>query len=425
MKLLSFLRSFSRIALVLVVISVLALGCSRKTGVESDAPVTLTIWKPFADEQTMRVLFDEYTKLHPNVSFQYSQRNIETYEDDLLNSLAAGEGPDIFSINNTWLPKYLDKITPATAEEFPFKEYHDAFIDVVINDFSRDQQVYGTALSVDSLALYYNKDILGTVGIVAPPKTWDELERDVRKIVRQDQTGYFTRSGVAMGTSQNVNRAQDILALLMLQSGTTPWSADGLSPTFANSQGAEGLRFYTSFADPINANYNWNQRSDYSIDAFANGRAAFLYSYTYARDQILAKAPNLNFDVAPVPQPNLDNTSVNFANYFGEVVNKQSENANWAWNFLRFASSQEALDKYYAQTKLPSSRKDLIALQIQDLDIGVFAHANLTAKSFYKPDEAKMNVIMNKMIDNVLLNGMSVSNALSQAQNEASTLPRR
>jgi multiple sugar transport system substrate-binding protein len=425
MQLSSSFRSWSRIAALLLVVSVLAIGCGKKPTGPGASEVTLTIWKPFASEDTMNVFFDGYRKLHPNVSFQYSQRSIDTYEDDLLNALASAKGPDIFSINNTWLPKYLDKITPAQENEFSYKEYHDTFIDVLLKDFTKDQQVYGTALSVDSLALYYNKDILGTVGIVSPPKTWNELQQDVRRITRQDETGYFSRSGVAMGTSSNVNRAQDILALLMLQAGATPWSSDGLSASFASNQGANGLGFYTSFANPSSSNYNWNERSDYSIDAFANGRAAFLYSYTYARDQILAKSPNLNFDVAPVPQPNLDNTSVNFANYFGEVVNKQSPNAATAWDFLHYMTTKDALDKYYAQTKLPSSRKDLIALQIQDLDIGVFAHANLTAKSFYKPDETKMNVIMNKMIDNVLLNGLSVSSALSQAQSEAGTLPRR
>lgn len=424
MRLFSSLKSSSRLVALLVAISIIGVGCGNPIN-PAKKDVVLTIWKPFASQETMSLLFDEYHKLHPNVNFEYSQRNIDTYEEDLLNALASGKGPDIFSVNNTWIPKYLDKITPAKEDKFSYKEYHDSFVDVVLKDFTRDQKIYGTALSVDSLALYYNKDILGTMGITAPPKTWNELQQDVRRIVRQDQTGYFSRSGVAMGTSQNVNRAQDIVALLMLQAGATPWSADGLSPQFASSQGEEGLGFYTSFADPGSDNYSWNERSDYSIDAFANGRAAFLYSYTYARDQILAKSPNLNFEVAPVPQFNLENTSVNFANYFGEVVNKQSPNVDVAWDFLHFITGQKVLDKYYAKNKVPSSRQDLIAQQIQDLEIGVFAHANLTAKSFYKPDEAKMNVIMNKMIGNVLQNGMSPGQALGQAASEASTLPKR
>ena len=171
-------------------------------------------------------------------------------------------------------------------------------------------------------------------------------------------------------------------------------------------------------------NYNWNLRSDYSIDAFANGRAAFLYSYSYTRATILQKAPNLNFDVTSVPQPNLDNPSVNFANYWGEVVSRQSKNPKVAWDFLNFITSKAELDKYYALHKQPASRKDLIELQAQDPDIGVFASANLTAKTFYKPDQVKMDDIFGRLIDNVILNGVTTSDALSQAQQQAGTLTR-
>ena len=179
------------------------------------------------------------------------------------------------------------------------------------------------------------------------------------------------------------------------------------------------LNFYTSFANPSSANYNWNSRSDYSIDAFVNGRAAFLYSYSYTRATILQKSPNLNFDVAPVPQPNLNDPSVNFANYWGYVVSKQSKNSAIAWDLLKFITSKDSLDKFYAQNKEPSSRKDLIQLQIQDPDIGVFANANLTAKSFYRPNQSQMDGIFGQVIDNVILNGLQPAQALNQAEQQA------
>jgi len=408
----------------------LAAGCGGGSG-GSGAQVVLKIWKPFADSGQMQPLLQAYQAKHPNVQFEYTEKDIANYEQDLLNALAAGNGPDIFSINNSWLPKYIDKITPAPDAVFTFKDYRDTFVDVVTNDFTKDNKIYGTALSVDSMALYYNKDILGTAGVATPPKTWNELAVDVRKITKQDQTGYFSRSGVSLGTNANVYRAADILYLMMLQDGAVPWSSDGLNPMFNQSilkngnsvnPGQEALAFYTSFANPNSANYTWNSRSDYSIDAFANGRSAMLYSYNYALQLILAKSPNLNFGVAPVPQQNLDDPAVNYANYFGEVVNKQSKNAAVAWDFLHFITSKDSLDKFYANNKQASSRRDLIEQQINDPEIGVFAHANLTAKSFYKPDEAKQDAIFTTMIDNVILKGMRISDVLNQAQNQAATL---
>lgn len=422
-----------KLLLSILVLTTLSLGCGGGSSNTTKKQVVLRYWRPFADSQEMEVLISQYTAKNPNVRIEYAKKNIETYEDDLLNALASGTGPDIFAINNTWTPKYYDKIVPAPAEYVTYKDYKDAFVDVVVNDFAWDGKIYGVALSVDSLALFYNKSLLGTAGIATPPKTWRELEADVQRIAREDQSGYFTRSGVAMGLSQNVNRAVDILYLLMLQRGVVAWSPDGLTPRFADSvnvdgtyvsAGEEALDFYTSFANPNSLNYNWNALSDYSIDAFANGRAAFLYSYPYTAQLLRQKSPNLNFDVAPAPQANLEGPAVNLANYFGEVVNKQSENQDWAWDFLLFISSKEALDKYYSSFKYPSSRKDLIEYQISDPEIGVFAHANLTARSFYKPDQRRFDAIMSQMIDNVVLGGLSPDEALDQAQNQAATLTR-
>lgn len=427
--------TFKKITLALVAVSLvfLSAGCNNKT---ATADVTIKIWKPFVDSDKMGAIIQAYKKTHPKVKIEYTKKNIENYESDLLNALAAGSGPDIFSIGNTWLPQYLDKITPAPEKLYTVRDYKEQFVDVLANDLIRDNKIYGTAMWVDSLGLYYNKDLLGTAGISTPPKTWDQLARDVRKIKTQDSSGYFTRSGVAMGNYENVNRAQDIVYLLMLQAGTVPWSADGRSPQFANNiqrngqsvnPGALGVDFYTSFANPTRENYNWNVDSDYSVDAFANGRAAYLYGYSYTREQIQAKAPNLNYDVANVPQYDLSQPSVNYASYYAEVVSKQAKPAVQAaaWDFLKFATSKEALDTYYAKDKQPSSRRDLIALQTSDLQIGVFAHANLTAKSFPKYNEQKFDAIFADVINNILLGGQTVQNALSRAQTQAGALVRQ
>ncbi len=409
----------------------MSIGCSG--GGNKASSVTLTIWKPFVDSEKMQSIISAYQQKHPNVTIQYTKKNIENYERDLVDAIASGNGPDIFSINNTWLPRYLNKTVPATDKVFVLKDYKDTFVDVMANDLVKDGKIYGTALWVDSLALYYNKDLLGTAGIATPPKTWDELAVDVRNIARQNESGYFSRSGIAMGTDKNVNRAPDIIYLLMLQAGAVPWSADGSTPQFSNqvtrkgqsvNPGVEAVDFYTSFAKASSANYTWNENSDYSIDSFANGRAAMLYGYSYTRAQIDSKAPNLNYDVASAPQYNLSDPSVNYANYFAEVVSKQSKNQDWAWDFLKFATSKDVLDKYYSTDKEPSSRRDLISLQTKDLDIGVFAHANLTAKSFYKPDDAKFDAIISDMINNIVLRGVKVDQAVSQAQTQAGTLSR-
>lgn len=414
----------------------LAAGCTKPDPKSEDAE--LTIWKPFVDSQNLRDLVDAYEQAHPNVRITYVEPDGDDYEKKLLNDLAAGTGPDIFSINNAWLPEYLDKIVEAPSDVWRFVDFKNDFVNTVTSDFTKDNKIYGAALSVDSLALYYNKSMLPAAGVYTVPKTWNELQQAVRKLSQQDSSGFFRQSGIALGLSSNapggkVNRAEDILYLFMLQQGATSWNGDLSSPTFADSvtksgreinPAYEALSFYTSFAKPTNDNYTWNTRSDYSIDAFVNRRAAMMINYSYARDTIKDKNATLDFDVAPVPQPNLTDPEVNFANYWGEVVSKQSKNPAVAWDFLKFMTSHDSLSKYYATSKVPSSRKDLIPDQISDPEIGVFADAGGTAKSFTRPQASKVDSIFGKAIDSVIFKNTDVADAVSEAVSQTSSLSR-
>lgn len=425
-----------KILFAIISIAFLSVSCGGGGGTAGPTgPVVLTFWKTFEDSEHMQALFEAYRQKNPNVQIVYSKKNIENYEKDLLNALAAGTGPDIFSIHNSWLPEYQDKITPAPEKVFNLKAYKDAFVDVAVDDFTVDGKIYGVPLAVDSLALYYNKDLLGTSGIAVPARTWKELADHTRQLSKADSKGYFTRNAVPLGLARNINRAVDIYYLFMLQLGFGPQSLkDSFGASLSQQAQKNGqsfqpardaLDYYTSFADPKSANYSWNSKSDYSIDAFVNGRSAYLYSYAYTRDTIGRKAPNLRYDVAPVPQFSLEESSLTFANYWGEVVSKQSKNSAAAWDFLKFISSKDALDKYYAGNKQPSSRKDLIELQIQDPEIGVFAAGNLNARSLYRPSQEKFDSIVGQMIDDTVLKGLTFDEAVQRAEQQISTLMRQ
>jgi multiple sugar transport system substrate-binding protein len=416
--------------LVIAIFFMLINGGSKKPG--KAVPVTLNVWGVFESTENLQPIFEAYEKANQNVTIQYSLKNIDTYEADLLNALAAGTGPDVLLIHNDWLTKYKDKLTPVNENDWAVKDYKQAFVDVAASDFISENKIYAVPFSVDSLALYYNKDILGSAGIATPPKTWQELQQDVQKISKSNNDGYFERSGVAMGTTSNINRAADIVYLLMLQNQTVPYLSDFSRTTLdqsvsdasgnAHYPAAEATDYYTSFSNPSSDSYTWNTKSNYSLDAFSNGNLAFMYGYSYARATIMQKSPNLNFDVVPVPQPNLNQNLVNYANYWGYAVSKQSKSPEWAWDFLKFATSKDVLKPFLQATKEPASRKDLVQEQVNDLDIGVFASSNLTAKSFYKSDPDKTDKIILNMIDDVVLRGKDITDAISSATDQINFL---
>ena len=47
-------------------------------------------------------------------------------------------------------------------------------------DALQDDKVYGIPLSIDTLALYYNKDHFREAGLVEAPATWNEFVTTVK-----------------------------------------------------------------------------------------------------------------------------------------------------------------------------------------------------------------------------------------------------
>jgi len=409
-------------------VALLAQFCGPSLGGGQQAePVELVVWRVFDEKRDLESIFRAYSELNPNVRFVFEGKDIATYEDDLLEALAAGSGPDIFSIHNDWLPRYRNKLQPAPPGLFSLREYSESFIDVASQDLIDETgAIYAVPFSVDTLSLFYNRDLLGSAGIPEPPRTWEELISAVKKLNQQDRFGNFLVNGVAMGTDANVNRATDILSLLMLQNGTQIYDAQRRNSNLRRdiaapggeryNPGAQALEFYTQFSNPAKEVYSWNATNNHSIDAFVAGQAAMMFSYSYTIENVRGKAPFLNFGVAPMPQIDLTKPRINFSNYFAEGVSKASPNADQAWDFLQFATSKEQLENYYAAKRVPASRKDIIASQIADPEIGIFAEGSLTAKTFYKPDSNKVETIFSEMINDVVLRGVTPEQAVSTAE---------
>lgn len=428
-------KPFFKILLMVLAVMFMAQGCNLfGTRSPKQETIELVWWKPFEDARFIQPLVDEFQKIHPNVRVVYTRKNIETYEDELVDALAEGRGPDIFSIHNDWLPKHQAKLEPAPAEVFGLRQYRETFLAVASADFVAEDQIYAVPLAVDVLALYYNQDILSSAGTARPPATWQEVVGLTAKLTRQDSLGNFQRSAVALGTADNINRVPDILALLMLQNGTSFYSPDGGQSTLDQtipdvsgvsfSPGARALEFYTQFANPAKVTYTWNNRSNNSIEAFSGGQVAMILGYAYLRPILEAKAPFLNYGIAPVPQIDVKQNRINFANYWAESVSKQSKHAKAAWEFLKFITSKEVLPKFYEVQKQVSSRVDLVEGQIADPDIGVFAENALSARGFRKPDSAAVETIFLQMINDVILRNTLPVEAVKAATQKINLLLR-
>ncbi|QQS21077.1 MAG: extracellular solute-binding protein [Candidatus Moraniibacteriota bacterium] len=225
-------------------------GCGLRTS-DTTYKMNLEIWGVFDDSDAFQQVIGKYKELNPNVGeVSYRKFAVDTYRQDLIEALAAGKGPDIFLVRNSWTPSFSDKIVPAPEGMMTERNYRDTFVDTVSDDFiSNDNKILGVSLSVDSLALYYNEDLLNAAGIATPPKTWDEFQDDIRLLTRINSFGEITQAGAALGTAENINRSTDILSALFLQNGVLVPRGNSNELHLSSAAGVNAL-FYTQFSNP-------------------------------------------------------------------------------------------------------------------------------------------------------------------------------
>ncbi len=462
------MRKFLPLAAFVSSLLLVGAGCPLLGGNSSVQlkPVTLQYWRIQDDPSALDAPIAAYEKLHPNVNVIVTTQREEDYDRTLLEAFALNKGPDIFSVPNTWLGEWTPKLLPMPKETtvatqqvnaqkqivtvkqkqptMSILDFTNRYVEGITKDLiisvtdkpgtAPTSHILGLPLSADTLALFYNRDILKRGSIDKPPVTWQDVQADAAKLTIFDTTPapaaanvnaanvnaapanvpapdapkVIKQSGAALGLGKNVMNNVDILSAIMWQNGAMMADDSGYA-NFANftpatqgkqfPPGIEALIFYQSFAIPTSSNYSWNAQMPQSLDAFIAGKTAFYFGYPSDAAKIRDRSAKIDFGVAPLPQVDTSNP-VNVLHYPVEVVSKKTLAPDEAWDFLQFITGPDQVGTFLTATKRPTALRGLIGSQLTDPDIAPFAGQVLTAKSWYKgTDYGKVEAAFNLMIE--------------------------
>lgn len=372
---------------VLVLLVIIVLGYLGFKFLKERAPVTpltqnkITWWGLWEDPNIVTPLIDEYQAENPNVKIEYVRQSSQDYRERLESSLSKGEGPDIFFFHNSWAPMFKDKLDKIPAGVMSAGEFAQTFYPVIASDVTSGTGLLGIPLGYDALTLYINQDIFDAAG-KTPPETWDELRKTAKELTIKDSEGVITQAGVALGITQNVDHWPEILALMMIQNG-----ANLAKPTGELAEKA--LEFYTIFSKEDNV---WDETLPTSTIAFAAGKVAMVFGPSWRALEIKEQNPNLRFKaVAPphLPKEDPNEPDIAYATYWIQGVWTRSGQKDAAWNFLKFMSRKETLEKLYTNASKvrlfgePYPRADMADLLSSHPLVGAIIAQAPNATSWY------------------------------------------
>ncbi|BDZ43719.1 sugar ABC transporter substrate-binding protein [Paraoerskovia sediminicola] len=162
----------------------------------------------------------------------------------------------------------------------------DGYADGVVQAGTYEDDLYGVVPVVNSLALFYNQDLLDAAG-VTPPTTWDELESAAASLTDGDTYGVaFSGTNTFEGTWQ-------FLPFM--------WSNGGHEDDLTAPETVEALDLVTRLVDDGSASQSvvtWSQND--VNDQFIAGKAAMMVNGPWNLPSLDA-AEGLSFDVVTIP----------------------------------------------------------------------------------------------------------------------------
>ncbi|RKP53108.1 sugar ABC transporter substrate-binding protein [Cohnella endophytica] len=337
----------------------------------SKDPVTIKLMMYTANgqEETLKGIVDAFQAANTDVKVDYEVVPYADYDTKLTTLLASGSEPDLFEVGYENFRTYAAKdllldLTPTIAADSSFKP--EVYKKLAYDAFNYNGKQMGVTHSFSDVVLFYNKDLFDAKGMKYPDASWTwKEELEAAEKLTDAKNGIW-------GTYAPIQFYEFYKTIV--QNGGGMFDANG-KPTVNSPANVQALQWMIDKASKYKVSPALNDdtfnQPDADLNAFKEGKLAMarfgIWNFNGFKDTAF------KWDIA------LEPGQTQKAHHFfadGLVASKNTKNADAAWKFMKFISSDPAavnlrisagwsvpavadetiMDAYYKQTP-PDSKK--------------------------------------------------------------------
>ena len=301
-------------------LSVLIFSGKISVGTKESTPQGDVVLWGTLPEAGMNSLTQNFNPKAKTYAVRYRYIPESEFAQKLLEGLANGAGPDMIVTQYQTLLSQQGRIQPYPAGSFGEKAFKDKYVDGASIMYT-PQGAIGFPVSIDPMALFYNRTLLSKHGIVNPPVYWDEVSNNAPSLnIRNGNM--FVESAIALGTP-NTPYAKDIIMSIVAQLGQVPVVQVNGQGSFSyfnvlvNTPVTEGgdvmplsttMRFFTQFGNAGQPAYSWSSSQGDASDAFVGEKLAMYIGYAGELPSLRARNPRAQLEMSYLPQTRGYNT---------------------------------------------------------------------------------------------------------------------
>jgi ABC-type glycerol-3-phosphate transport system substrate-binding protein len=313
----------------------LSIAACGGDGESADGRTTLTLLS-WDGEEVMTPVLEAFEEVHPDITVEVSYSPpVAEYIQALQTRVLSGTAPDIFLIAAENKTNLIEggHVLDLAGEDFlaNVPEFNQ-------RTYGADDAVYGLSLSSWGAGLLYNKELLAQVGADAPPQDWDQFLELCAELNDAGITPYLESLGEIPGILGAFLGAHDA----SVGHAMDEQIFDGGS-TFEEHWTASLEQYYRIYDEGLVTRDTVGLNGDQVQAEFANGAVAMMVAGPWTLGPLREQAPDLDFEMVPIPGAEGNPPFVVGAASPGFAINPESENIDAAKTFLAYLASPEGI----------------------------------------------------------------------------------
>lgn len=373
------------------------------TEVESEQPESLLVWAPNDQASTVEELTNGFTE-ETGIAVEVVPFAMDEQEESMSLDGPSGNGPDLFFQPGVGSLTLKGLVQPMEVDQEILNSYSEGSVEAL----SYEGEIYGLPAVIETLALYYNKDLVSD-----PPETIADLEAIAEELTdpSNDEFGflypatdlYFSYpfiagfGGYMVGEENNIYNVDDI----------------GLANSGAQKSGEMIQSWFENGYLPSSVNM------DIVTGLFNDGKVGVIINGPWA---INDHERALGDKLATAPLPMLDNGEypVTFLGTKGWMLSNFTEYPEAATELAIYLTNEDSLQKYYEETgEMPAKSSILSSDEFQN-DPLLTGFGTQLERAMPFPPTPELSAVWNAMADALtfISEGEDVEESLQGAVDE-------
>ncbi|HII61401.1 ABC transporter substrate-binding protein [Pyrococcus horikoshii] len=312
-----------------------------KTMIQNQVFIRFAGWSAGETEmKNYQRMIELFEKENPNIKVKYEVIT-QMFHENILASFGAGVAPDVFYVDSSWAPIFIEKGALYPISELADESFINKFYPFLLEPFKKNGKLYGLPKDWSMLALFYNKKLFEQAGLTKPPETWDEL-LEYAKIITE-KTG---KPGLAIYLG-GFNR---YVPVAVSNGAPKPWFEKPEDASwFDNPVVRETLTWYINLYRKGKVEREKKGLPPYVVapedvgagwlgDAFGQQKVAMVISGNWMIPFLADQFPNFKYgedwDIAPLPAGKNGRVTMVYTVILG--INSKTKHPKEAWKFVEF-----------------------------------------------------------------------------------------